>query len=188
MKLFEVEPITRFGGPHRWLSNFAESPIIVSGPWWASEVTDHFPTVEHAYQAAKVEPGAPHFAEHYGRIASAPGPAQAKMLGSARGFARADATIRPHWDEDKPLVMLACLREKFSAGSELAGRLVDTGTVALVEGNTWGDMYWGVDAATGEGANVLGRLLMVARAELAAASAAGVDVGDLRWVVRNPRR
>lgn len=44
--------------------------------------------------------------------------------------------------------------------------LVGTGDAMLVEGNTWGDKFWGV--CRGEGENQLGKLLMERRAFLAA--------------------
>jgi predicted NAD-dependent protein-ADP-ribosyltransferase YbiA (DUF1768 family) len=43
--------------------------------------------------------------------------------------------------------------------------LLLTGDCELVEGNTWGDKFWGV--CDGEGENHLGKLLMKIRAELA---------------------
>ena len=46
----------------------------------------------------------------------------------------------------------------------LALRLVETGTEELVEGNDWGDTYWGVCKGTGK--NMLGKILMEVREEL----------------------
>ena len=34
-----------------------------------------------------------------------------------------------------------------------------------MEGNTWHDVYWGVDLCTGEGENHLGKILMAQRQE-----------------------
>ena len=62
--------------------------------------------------------------------------------------------------------MLRFLRDKFKPGSELAGKLLNTGDAELVEGNHWGDRYWGV--CDGEGQNKLGKLLMQVRGELRA--------------------
>jgi hypothetical protein len=36
----------------------------------------------------------------------------------------------------------------------------------LVEGNRWGDQFWGVDLRTGLGENHLGKILMKVRDEL----------------------
>ena len=59
------------------------------------------------------------------------------------------------------------LHLKFSS-IELAQMLLSTGSEILQEGNTWNDTFWGVNAHTGQGRNVLGKLLMEVRAELAA--------------------
>lgn len=61
--------------------------------------------------------------------------------------------------------MLALLRQKFDR-PPLRHRLLGTDQRPLVEGNTWGDTYWGVDAASGSGKNHLGLLLQQVRAEL----------------------
>jgi len=60
--------------------------------------------------------------------------------------------------------METLLREKFSKDPELRAKLLNTGTSKLVEGNTWGDRFWGV--CRGQGENNLGRLLMKVREEL----------------------
>lgn len=72
--------------------------------------------------------------------------------------------MREDWEAIKIDVMRYCLQEKFSAGSDLAAKLIATGDCELVEGNTWGDVFWGVCRGTGE--NRLGRLLMERREEL----------------------
>jgi predicted NAD-dependent protein-ADP-ribosyltransferase YbiA (DUF1768 family) len=72
--------------------------------------------------------------------------------------------VRPDWDDTKINTMLTLLRQKFALGSELAKKLLDTGNRDLVEGNTWGDTFWGV--CKGQGENMLGKLLMQVRAEL----------------------
>jgi predicted NAD-dependent protein-ADP-ribosyltransferase YbiA (DUF1768 family) len=59
------------------------------------------------------------------------------------------------------------LRQKF-AHPELRRLLLATGDAELVEGNTWGDRFWGVCA--GRGQNHLGRLLMAIRAEIRTAA------------------
>jgi predicted NAD-dependent protein-ADP-ribosyltransferase YbiA (DUF1768 family) len=61
-------------------------------------------------------------------------------------------------------VMRDLIAQKFAVGSELADRLLATGDQELVEGNTWGDTFWGVCDGVGE--NWLGRLLMERRAAL----------------------
>lgn len=61
-------------------------------------------------------------------------------------------------------VMEACVRDKFTRNADLRRRLLETGDAELVEGNTWGDRFWGV--CDGEGENHLGRVLIKVRGEL----------------------
>lgn len=109
-----------------------------------------YPTVEHAYQAAKT-------LSPYQRdlIAGLPRPAQAKAAGR-----RVD--LRPDWPAVRLPTMHALLVQKFAPGTPLARRLDATGDRLLVEVNHWGDTFWGV--CDGAGENHLGRLLMEIRA------------------------
>lgn len=136
------EIIDSFEGEYRFLSNFYPSPII--GP-------RDLPcaTVEHAFQAAK----AMLFLDAQW-IAAAPTPSQAKKRG------RQLKTIRPDWDDVRVAFMTTFLLKKFS-DPKLRQRLLDTGNATLIEGNWWGDTYWGV--CKGVGKNNLGRLLMSIR-------------------------
>ena len=47
---------------------------------------------------------------------------------------------------------------------ELRSRLLATGDAELIEGNNWGDCFWGV--CLGEGRNELGKALMRVRERL----------------------
>ncbi|MCH7737275.1 MAG: NADAR family protein [Chloroflexi bacterium] len=58
--------------------------------------------------------------------------------------------------------MLELLRDKFR-DPVLRQMLLDTGDLELVEGNNWGDRFWG--RVSGVGDNHLGRLLMQVRGE-----------------------
>lgn len=139
-----MEPITAFRGRYAIFSNYALGRIFYRGHAWAS--------VEHAYQAQKTL-----YPELQKRIRDAATPAIAKKL--ARSY-----ELRPDWDEVKVEIMAELLREKFSA--EPARRiLLATATAELVEGNWWGDVFWG-QCPLGTGENWLGRLLMVVRQEL----------------------
>lgn len=130
-------------GSHMPLSNFYHSPFTLDGYDW--------PTVEHYFQAQKAAN-----ALDYHAIRSASTPGMAKKLGRK-------AAIRPGWDAVRLDVMRCALRAKFRPGSQLAAWLLATEDALLVEGNSWGDRFWGVD---GTGSNWLGALLMVQRAEL----------------------
>jgi ribA/ribD-fused uncharacterized protein len=139
-----TEAIRRFTGKYRWLSNFW--PCVVR-----YESRD-YPTVEHAYQAAKsLDP----IERDY--IAGTSTPGEAKRFGR-------HATLRPDWNFVRTAVMYDLLYQKFSR-EPLRTKLLATGDADLIEGNSWGDTYWGVDDLRG-GENMLGKLLMQIRDEL----------------------
>lgn len=142
--------IERFAGDYDFLSNFYPSPIVL--PDWHAAAGNTAATVEHAFQAAKT--AVPSEARH---VLSAPSPFVAKRRG--RGV-----TLREGWDEGRVQIMLGLLRLKFALHSDLSHRLLSTRYAYLVEGNTWGDYFWG--KVDGRGTNMLGRLLMLVRAEL----------------------
>lgn len=70
------------------------------------------------------------------------------------------------------------VRAKFLQNPHLAGKLLATKERQLVEGNTWGDTYWGVDIRTGQGENHLGRILMQVRNELNVVDDSGIQRDD----------
>jgi len=71
-----------------------------------------------------------------------------------------------NWDEKQLGVMGAVCEQKFRQNADLADKLLATGDAELIEGNPWGDTYWGVSFQTGEGENWLGRILMRTRDKL----------------------
>lgn len=73
--------------------------------------------------------------------------------------------LRTDWDLVKLDVMRRVVRAKFEQHPNLAQYLIDTGDAELIEGNTWHDVYWGVDLKTDEGENHLGKILMALRQE-----------------------
>jgi len=73
---------------------------------------------------------------------------------------------------NKVEVMKRLLEKKFE-NEDLRRKLIETGNLIIIEGNTWGDVYWGVDLKKSEenmwgfeGKNMLGRLLMELRGTL----------------------
>lgn len=58
-------------------------------------------------------------------------------------------------------VMRVLVAQKFVQGTVLAQKLEETGESLIVEGNKWGDTFWGV--CKGQGHNWLGRLIMAQR-------------------------
>tara|TARA_Y100000310_G_scaffold94631_1_gene92389 strand:- start:3790 stop:4212 length:423 start_codon:yes stop_codon:yes gene_type:complete len=129
---------------NRWLSNFWVHPITIDGKVYGS--TGHY------YQAMKATTEQAHE-----NVRTSKTPGAAKRMGKL-------ITSRTDWDRVKEDVMLAALRAKFVPGTDLAERLLATGDKQLVEGNHWGDEYWGV--CKGKGLNRLGHLLMLVRSEL----------------------
>ena len=135
--------IDSFRNEYSFLSNYSCSPFYID--------TILFPTMEHYFQASKANNQ-----KDYLFIANAPTPGDAKRLGRR-------IQLRPDWEEVKDNVMLIGLRKKF-ADPELRDLLLATGDEELVEGNYWGDTYWGV--CNGIGQNKLGKLLMQVREEI----------------------
>lgn len=135
--------ITSFHGEHSFLSNFHPCKVVLDG------IT--YPSVEHAYQAAKT-------VDRAGRLLLS----KMTTAGHAKRFGQA-LRLRPDWDRVKQSVMFDLLWQKFQ-DPILRARLLDTAPFRLIEGNTWGDTYWGVCRGTGH--NHLGRLLMQLRDQL----------------------
>lgn len=137
-----------FDGKYRFLSNFY--PALV----WVDST--QYPTVEHAFQAAKTISF-----HHRMDIALADTPGKAKRLGRK-------VPLREDWEEVKSDVMEDLVRQKFQDPT-LKKELLATGDEELVEGNTWNDCVWGMtkDAqGTWVGENRLGKILMKIRQEL----------------------
>lgn len=139
-----MDKIDSFKGEFSFLSNFHPSPITINGI--------EFPTVEHAYQAAKTLDEQERF-----RIAGLERPGQAKYAGRR-------VKLRSDWEDVKVEVMTELVRHKFTQNEDLGKSLVATGDAELIEGNTWNDRFWGV--CRGKGENHLGKILMKVRDEL----------------------
>jgi hypothetical protein len=107
-----------------------------------------YPTAEHLYQALKTLD-----AGQRRHIASFKSPGRAKRAGRR-------LVLRSDWDEIKVDLMVGILEKKFSDVA-LRKQLLDTYPKELVEGNDWGDVYWGV--CKGRGENMLGKILMALR-------------------------
>lgn len=164
--------VVKFTGKYEFLSNFSGSPVLalyrgsgeeMTGPVTPPEHALRVPSVEHAFQAMKCK-----LVEEFWWVATAARPADAKERGRR-------TTLRTDWVDVRLQVMLWLLRQKFQ-DAELARKLLATGDVQLIEGNWWGDRFWGV--SQGAGKNHLGRLLMQVREELRGAEG-GVRDGAL---------
>ena len=137
-----------FDGEYAFLSNFYNASCIFEEKL--------YPTVEHAFQAAKS-------LDHAERdwIAAAGSPGLAKRLGRR-------INLRPDWEKIKFDVMEECLRSKF-ADPVLKQKLLSTGDEELVEGNYWHDNTYGNCSCEKckdiVGRNMLGNILMKLRTE-----------------------
>ena len=153
------ERIDRFRGEYAFLSNFHRGPFEWCGQEW--------PTAEAAFAASKTRDETMRE-----RIRAARSPAEAKRLGR-----RVD--LRPDWERVKDDVMHAVLQAKFAI-PELRDALLATGDAELVEGNTWGDVYWG--RVDGRGRNQLGRTLMRIRDDIRRRAGAAMDEQHAAWL------
>jgi ribA/ribD-fused uncharacterized protein len=136
--------ISSFQGEWFFLNNYFPAPVELDGMM--------YPSVEHAYQAAKTFD-----AEARIRIQATASPDDAKILGRA-------SVHRADWESVKLDLMRKLVHEKFR-DKELRERLLRTGDALLIEGNDWGDTYWG--RCNGKGENHMGQILMEIRDALA---------------------
>ena len=135
--------INEFKGKYFFLSNFYNAQVEYEGLLYKNN--------EAAFQSAKVVD-----MERRKQFCKLD-PSTAKRKGR-------NVTLRHDWEQIKDKVMEDCVRDKFTRNEELRQRLLDTGDEELVEGNVWGDQYWGV--CRGRGKNMLGKILMRVREEL----------------------
>lgn len=136
------DPIDFYGGP---FSNFAASPIEMNVGWGFHE----YPTVEHAFQAAKAVTD-----DDHQEIRMAPSPSIAKTIGRR-------IKLRPDWEEMKYEIMLDLLRAKFAI-PYFRSELLATGDREIREDSPT-DRVWG---ARDGGQNLLGKALMQVRSEI----------------------
>lgn len=145
MDIVSGNSIIQFRGPYRFLSNFYPHVQVIRGV--------SYPTNEHWYQASKTT-----IASERKYIIDAYSPGEAKRRGR-------QVTIRPDWKMVDLSYMLMGLRVKYS-DPVLAEKLIRTNDMELIEGNYWGDKYWGVCLKTNCGLNMLGKLSMLVRDNL----------------------
>lgn len=134
--------ISSFRDENRFLSNFfrLRKPIVHKGiTYWYTETF---------FQASKT-------LDMKLRLAiSKMSPSESKTAGRA-------VKLRDNWESLKVISMFYALIQKFS-DPWFKEKLMATKSHKLIEGNTWGDTYWGVDKRQG-GHNMLGLLLMTIR-------------------------
>jgi N-glycosidase YbiA len=151
-----IDTITSFRDEHAFLSNF----FIREFTWRNQE----FKSGEHAFQTAKTS----HLSNGWDsaqklrqQIIDAPTPSKAKLYG------RKLPLDTKSWDKAKVVYMREIVHARFACDADLVGRLINTGASMLVEGNDWGDKFWGrcKDEKSGKiiGLNILGVILMEER-------------------------
>jgi hypothetical protein len=137
-----VKIIDSFSGEYEFLSNFF--------------VEKNGMTLEHRFQAAKAK-------TKHDRIfiLSQKTPGKAKRAGR-------HIDIRKDWEVIRLLVMEQLVRTKFT-DVQLFANLNETYPALLIEGNNWGDQFWGMTKNPStddwEGENNLGKILMKIREE-----------------------
>lgn len=131
--------IDGFQGDYRFLSNFFIEPD-----------QSH---VEAEYQQAKtIDPLERNLFISKTGIYTPPG--RCKKLGRR-------VKLRTDWDQVKLDIMFELVMNKFAAHLDLQAKLLSTGNAELIEGNAWGDTFYGM--CNGEGENHLGKILMKVR-------------------------
>lgn len=135
--------IMEFKGDYRWLSNFYEAPVMHQGIL--------FPTLEHAYVAAKCRNS-----NDVDKVRKLRTPGDAKRYGR-------QVNVHLHWDRVKLKVMYKLVLDKFVRNYDLREKLLDTEGYVLEEGNRWNDQFWGIDLDSGRGYNHLGLIIMKVR-------------------------
>lgn len=135
--------INEFQGEYRWLSNFWKCPVYIDQIMYTSS--------EAAFQAYKTK-------DKKERLRfTEMGPGEAKKAGKL-------IKLREDWEKVKLKIMTRIVLCKFTQNRDLMQKLILTRDAELIEGNTWGDKFWGV--CNGEGENWLGRILMDIRQTL----------------------
>lgn len=141
----ETKVIGSFTGEYRFLSNFYPTTVVYEGR--------SYKTAEHAYVAAKTTDE-----KIRAQIQSLKTPAEAKAFGRT-------IDLRPNWIDIKIREMRRILENKFSilrSDTYVRVLLDKTAPAILIEGNTWGDRFWG-ESPIGVGRNELGKILMSIR-------------------------
>jgi ribA/ribD-fused uncharacterized protein len=137
--------ITSFTGYYRFLSNFYACKVKYEGVV--------YPSSEHAYVAAKTTNQIQKLS-----IAETESAAEVKRLGKS-------IELRPDWKSVKVFIMKCIVEAKFDQNHDLMKMLQETRSYELIEGNNWGDKFWG-ESPLGNGRNELGKILMSVRDDI----------------------
>lgn len=130
---------SQFRGNLNFLSNMYESKFVID--------SIEYKSVEHYFQSMKTLNE-----EEKRNIINSKNPMEAKKIGK-------EVKLRKDWNSIKDTVMFDGVFAKFKQNKDLAAKLLHTDDSLLVEKNSWGDRYWGVDYDTNIGLNKLGKIL-----------------------------
>lgn len=144
--MLKNEKVNEFSGDYEFLRN--DFPCIVSFEG------DMYPSVEHAFQAAKTNDVAIRQ-----QIRGAVNGNEAKRIGRKISLS---STI---WKSQRSDIMSALVRQKFTENVNLKIKLLLTGNQELIQGNCKDDQFWG-QTIDGVGENTLGKILMRTRAAI----------------------
>lgn len=137
--------ITSFTGSFRFLSNFHSCKIVYEGI--------EYPSSEHAYVAAKTDNPLQKLA-----ISEIANTSDVKRFGRT-------LKLKDNWDLIKISIMKNIVESKFDQNKDLMKLLQETRPYELIEGNNWGDKFWG-QSPLGTGRNELGKILMSVRDDI----------------------
>ena len=135
--------IDTFDLDYDFLSNFYPCDVTYKGITYpSSEAAFHAQKTTDVYQQVRF---------------TKMNPSQAKRAGRK-------LDLRPDWEDVKYQIMYDIVLQKFVQNDDLQRKLLNTEDAELIEGNWWGDTFWGVCKGVGE--NHLGKLLMKIREDL----------------------
>ena len=167
--------IREFFGETRWLSNFAGVKIVWNGMT--------FPSTENAYQASKImSPDVMVDVPTSGGLVDDAKVSYWELCQTCSAkVSKAVSTLdvikdntRKDWKQVNLALMYDFNKQKFTQ-EPYRSQLIATGDAELQEGNSWGDLFWGVDKQTGAGLNHLGKIIMAIRDELNGKTVNGFD-------------
>ena len=153
----EKGPIKYFSGSrdNKWLSSFNKGE-----PFEYEGYT--YPTVEHAFQAQKIDPKDPKEKEYKTKLTDKELKSnQAKKLGGKKSFKENKLKFRKDWDKVKLEIMEEINGSYYKANPKLAQKLVETGSKELLHTGFRIDKFWGQTKAGG--GNNHGKILMEIR-------------------------
>lgn len=162
-KLFQVT----FKGELRFLSNMAVCQIDVKSPMGTELPKTLWPYWMHCYEGSLVFNSSEHFYQAcksddiawLDLLLNTDSPEKTKVL--ARKLIPGTHSLKDDFHENKVALMKWVVTEKFLQNPTLMKQLQATGSMELIEGNYWGDTFWG--QCQGIGKNHLGKILMDVR-------------------------